>query len=171
MSHGMIKALKTVGAEIDSLYNASSFHATSSCLTWSKEVINGDDVELLTRIDFRVFTDHTHPNERAQLKEFPYIIGFRLWWDAKVNADTVYMSFGLYAGKTQQLHHTLPMPFALFIECAAEDLAAMSIADCPMSPKHRQVLNDYYDLAIKSGWIKDVTCAFADQRTMIESCL
>lgn len=169
--YGMIKAFKAVGAEIDSLHNASPFHNASSLLTWSKEVVDGDDIEQCTRMDFRVFTNNTQPNERAQLKEFPYIIGFHLWWDAEVNAGCVYASFGLHAGRKQELHHTTAMPFERFIECRAEDLAAMSIDKCPMSPKHRQVLNDYYDLAIKSGWIKDVIDALADQRSMIESCL
>lgn len=171
MSHGMIKALKVVGQEIDSLYNASSFHQTTSRLTWSKEVIDGDDVEQLTRIDFRVFTKQTHPNERQHKKMEDYKLGFEFRWDANAAQPDAYLRFGLYSISGMEATVLAWLPYEDFVDQSAFDVCNRLLGQVAHAPEFQAHLKTYTDAAIESRWIADVLNAFADQRTMIRSCL
>ncbi|QQO90417.1 zinc finger containing protein [Erwinia phage pEa_SNUABM_5] len=171
MNFAIIKALKAVGEEIDSLFNASPFHETSIRLTWSQQATNDDFLDEFTRIDFRVFTKQTHPNERQHKKIEDYTLGFEFRWDASVPQPDAYLRFGLYSASGMEATVLPWVPYMDFIDQSAFGVCNRLLGQVAHAPEFQAHLKTYTDAAIDSRWIADVLSAFADQRTMIESCL
>lgn len=167
----MIAVLKDVGSELDSLHNASTFHQVISRLTWSKEVVDGDMIEVFTRINFRLFTNHAYPDHRSRLKYSPYKLGFDFWWDPKNDKPDLYMRFGLYAVEGHVCQQTNLMSIETFVETSSADLCKQLLAKARPSSAFREHISIYYGYAVDSGWLEDVRKCFEQRLSVIESCL
>ena len=171
MNYGIIKALKVVGEEVDSLFNASPFHQTNIRLTWAQQATNDDFLDELTRIDFRVFTKQIHPNARQHKRLEDYVLGFEFRWDARTEPTEAVVSFGLYSVSGMELTLLPWVPYADFVDQSAFGVTNRLLSRVAHAPNFQAHIKTYIDAALESGWIADVLSAFADQRTMIKSCL
>ena len=171
MSYGIIKALKAVGEDVDSQFNASPFHATDIRLTWAQQATNDDFIDEFTRIDFRVFTKQTHPSELQHKKMEDYTLGFEFRWDASAESPDAYVRFGLYSVSGLEATILPWFTYEEFVDHSAFGLCNRLVGQVSHAPRFQAHLKEYTDAAVDSGWIAYVLSAFADQRTMIKSCL